>query len=57
MEFNEEITIAKIDCTEFRGICSNQDVKGYPTLLWFENGQKVRFLFFINWFLYFPLYN
>lgn len=48
MEFNEEITIAKIDCTEFRGICSNQDVKGYPTLLWFENGQKVRFLFFIN---------
>lgn len=41
MEFNEEITIAKIDCTEFRGICSNQDVKGYPTLLWFENGQKI----------------
>lgn len=40
MEFNEEVTIAKIDCTEYRGICSTHDVKGYPTLLWFENGQK-----------------
>ncbi|XP_066252341.1 thioredoxin domain-containing protein 5 homolog [Euwallacea similis] len=41
MEFNDEISIAKIDCTEFRAICTNHDVKGYPTLLWFENGQKI----------------
>ncbi|KAF7267893.1 thioredoxin domain-containing protein pretaporter [Rhynchophorus ferrugineus] len=41
MEFNEEITIAKIDCTEYRGLCSSYDVRAYPTLLWFENGQKL----------------
>lgn len=41
MEFNEEITIAKIDCTEYRDVCTTFDVKGYPTMLWFENGQKV----------------
>ncbi|CAG9772659.1 unnamed protein product [Ceutorhynchus assimilis] len=41
MEFDDGITVAKIDCTEYKGICSDHDVKGYPTLLWFENGQKV----------------
>lgn len=48
MEFNEEIAIAKIDCTEFRGVCSIHDVKGYPTLLWFENGQKVNLIIYLN---------
>ncbi|XP_050293337.1 thioredoxin domain-containing protein 5 homolog [Anthonomus grandis grandis] len=40
-EFNEAVTIGKIDCTEHRKICTKYEIKGYPTLLWFENGQKI----------------
>lgn len=41
LEHETTINIAKLDCTEFRPICKDFDVKGYPTLLWFENGKKV----------------
>ncbi|CRK96813.1 CLUMA_CG009948, isoform B [Clunio marinus] len=41
VEHDTTVTIAKIDCTEYRPICKDYDVKGYPTLLWFENGKKV----------------
>ncbi|XP_060526994.1 thioredoxin domain-containing protein 5 homolog [Cylas formicarius] len=41
MEFNEEINIAKIDCTIHRQVCNNFDVRGYPTLLWIEDGKKI----------------
>lgn len=32
LEFDKSITISKIDCTEYRSICKDFDVKGYPTL-------------------------
>lgn len=41
MEHDTSVNIGKIDCTEFRPICKDFDVKGYPTLLWFENGKKI----------------
>ena len=41
LEHDESVTIAKLDCTEYRPICKDFDVKGYPTLLWLEDGKKV----------------
>lgn len=41
MEHDESVNIAKLDCTEYRPICKDFDVKGYPTLLWIEDGKKV----------------
>lgn len=35
------VSISQLDCTKHRTICQNFEVKGYPTLLWIENGQKV----------------
>ncbi|XP_030569395.1 thioredoxin domain-containing protein 5 homolog [Drosophila novamexicana] len=36
-----EATISKIDCTQYRSICQDFEVKGYPTLLWIEDGKKI----------------
>ena len=33
-------TIAKVDCTVHQSVCQEQDVKGYPTLIFFKDGQK-----------------
>lgn len=41
LEHDTSITIAKIDCTQYRPICQDFEVKGYPTLLWIEDGKKV----------------
>lgn len=41
VEHDPTINIAKLDCTEYRPICKDFDVKGYPTLLWIENGKKI----------------
>lgn len=41
VEHDTTVKIAKLDCTEYRPICKEFDVKGYPTLLWLENGKKV----------------
>lgn len=41
LEHDESVNIAKLDCTEYRPICKDFDVKGYPTLLWIEDGKKV----------------
>lgn len=41
LEHETTVSIAKLDCTEFRPICKDFDVKGYPTLLWLENGKKI----------------
>ncbi len=36
------VTIGKVDCTQFRDLCNEFEVKGYPTLLWIKDGKKVR---------------
>jgi len=41
LEHDTTVSIAKLDCTEYRPICKDFEVKGYPTLLWLENGKKV----------------
>ncbi|KAB0790649.1 hypothetical protein PPYR_14902 [Photinus pyralis] len=41
LEFEPEVSVAKIDCTQFRSICNNFDIKGYPTLLWLEDGKRI----------------
>lgn len=41
LEFETDISIAKLDCTQYRSICNQFDIKGYPTLLWLEDGKKV----------------
>jgi thioredoxin domain-containing protein 5 len=41
LEHDESVNIAKVDCTEYRPLCKDFDVKGYPTLLWIEDSKKV----------------
>lgn len=41
LEYEPEVGVAKIDCTQFRSICNNFDIKGYPTLLWLEDGKRI----------------
>nr|XP_045615779.1 thioredoxin domain-containing protein 5 homolog [Procambarus clarkii] len=40
-EHDKSVTIGKLDCTQFRQICNDYEVKGYPTLLWIEDGKKI----------------
>ncbi|KAF7992883.1 hypothetical protein HCN44_005227 [Aphidius gifuensis] len=35
------VNIAKVDCTQHQSVCEKFDIKGYPTLLWIENGKKI----------------
>ncbi|KAL4218401.1 Thioredoxin domain-containing protein 5 [Mactra antiquata] len=37
----DSVKIARIDCTQHNDVCNKNDIKGYPTLLWFANGAKV----------------
>lgn len=41
LQNEETVSIAKIDCTVYRPICQDFEVKGYPTLLWIEDGKKI----------------
>lgn len=41
LESDNSVGIAKVDCTQHRNVCNQFDVKGYPTLLWIEDGKKI----------------
>ncbi|KFB36747.1 AGAP000044-PA-like protein [Anopheles sinensis] len=41
LEHERDIQVSKIDCTQYRPICTDFEVKGYPTLLWIEDGKKI----------------
>lgn len=41
LEYDPSVSISRIDCTQYRPICKDFDVKGYPTLLWIVDGKKV----------------
>ncbi|GAB6021573.1 hypothetical protein CHUAL_004167 [Chamberlinius hualienensis] len=41
LKFDPTVRISKIDCTVYRPICQEFEVKGYPTLLWIKNGKTV----------------
>lgn len=40
-ENDDGVTIARVDCTEHRAICTQHGVRGYPTLMMFKDGNKV----------------
>ena len=35
------VSIAKFDCTAHESICHDNEVKGYPTLHFFRDGERV----------------
>ncbi|GAB0094447.1 Thioredoxin domain-containing protein 5 homolog [Sergentomyia squamirostris] len=41
LEHQKTVSISKLDCTQYRPICLDFEVKGYPSLLWIEDGKKV----------------
>ncbi|XP_078050190.1 thioredoxin domain-containing protein pretaporter [Augochlora pura] len=38
---SDHVSISKVDCHQHRSVCTQFDIKGYPTLLWIEDGKKV----------------
>lgn len=42
-ESDNSVSVSKVDCTQYRSVCNQFDIKGYPTLLWVEDGKKVSY--------------
>merc|ERR1712059_60618 len=40
-EKDEKVKVAKIDCTQHQAPCQEHEVRGYPTLSYFREGQKL----------------
>ena len=40
----KRVIIAKVDCSLFKPLCNTHNIRGYPTLVWFFNGEMVRLL-------------
>jgi thioredoxin-like negative regulator of GroEL len=38
-ELEDKIPIANVDCDEHKDLCSAEEIRGYPTLKLFKNGQ------------------
>nr|XP_039254772.1 thioredoxin domain-containing protein 5-like isoform X1 [Styela clava] len=41
-KYNDDaVKISRVDCTKNQKICGSKGVRGYPTLIWFKNGEEV----------------
>lgn len=37
---NDKLQVAKVDCTTNKDVCSKHGVRGYPTLIFFKDGDS-----------------